>query len=54
MRSTVNRNIWRLFVAHGISIPFPQREVRVIGLPDGIAPAAGAAGPAAGRQPQDA
>ncbi|NAX49865.1 mechanosensitive ion channel family protein [Burkholderia pseudomallei] len=54
VRSTVNRNIWRLFVAHGISIPFPQREVRVIGLPDGIAPAAGAAGPAAGRQPQDA
>lgn len=39
VRSAINRNIWRLFVAHGISIPFPQREVRVTGLPHGIAPA---------------
>lgn len=37
VRSTVNRNIWRLFSEHGISIPFPQREVRVVGLPDGFA-----------------
>lgn len=36
VRSTVNRNIWRLFSEHGISMPFPQREVRVIGLPDGF------------------
>ncbi|CAN0623027.1 MscS Mechanosensitive ion channel [Burkholderia multivorans] len=36
VRSTVNRNIWRLFSAHGIEIPFPQREVRVVGLPDGF------------------
>ncbi|MBN3771104.1 mechanosensitive ion channel family protein, partial [Burkholderia sp. Se-20378] len=42
VRSSVNRNIWRLFSEHGISIPFPQREVRVVGLPDGF-PAAGAA-----------
>jgi small-conductance mechanosensitive channel len=32
----VNRNIWRLFTEHGISIPFPQREVRVVGLPEGF------------------
>ncbi|KDB09398.1 MscS Mechanosensitive ion channel [Burkholderia sp. lig30] len=36
VRSTVNRNIWRLFCAHGIEIPFPQRDVRVVGLPDGF------------------
>lgn len=36
VRSSVNRNIWRLFGEHGISIPFPQREVRVVGLPDGF------------------
>jgi small-conductance mechanosensitive channel len=31
VRSTVNRNIWRLFSEHGVSIPFAQREVRIIG-----------------------
>ncbi|MBU9515786.1 mechanosensitive ion channel family protein [Burkholderia multivorans] len=36
VRSNVNRNIWRLFHEHGISIPYPQREVRVIGLPDAL------------------
>lgn len=36
VRSAVNRNIWRLFTEHGISIPFPQREVRVVGLPEGF------------------
>jgi len=30
VRSTVNMNIWRLFNEHGISIPFSQREVRII------------------------
>jgi small-conductance mechanosensitive channel len=40
VRSNVNRNIWRLFSENGISIPFPQREVRVVGLPDGFAPGA--------------
>lgn len=44
VRSSVNRNIWRLFSEHGISIPFPQREVRVVGLPDGFAAAGVAAG----------
>jgi small-conductance mechanosensitive channel len=32
VRSTVNLNIWRLFKEHGISIPFTQREVRIIGV----------------------
>lgn len=36
VRSAVNRNIWRLFCEHGVSIPFPQRDVRVVGLPDGF------------------
>ncbi len=31
VRSTVNLNIWRLFDEHGISIPFAQREVRIVG-----------------------
>ncbi len=31
VRSAVNLNIWRLFAANGISIPFAQREVRIIG-----------------------
>ena len=26
--------LWDTFKAHGIAIPFPQREVRVIGLPE--------------------
>ncbi|WP_175158313.1 mechanosensitive ion channel family protein [Paraburkholderia fynbosensis] len=31
VRSTVNRNIWRLFSEHGIAIPLAQREVRLVG-----------------------
>lgn len=31
VRSAVNRNIWRLFSEHGISIPLAQREVRIVG-----------------------
>jgi small-conductance mechanosensitive channel len=31
VRSAVNRNIWRLFSEHGISIPYAQREVRIVG-----------------------
>ncbi|HET7757615.1 MAG TPA: mechanosensitive ion channel domain-containing protein [Steroidobacteraceae bacterium] len=30
VRSDVNRAIWRIFRAHGVTIPFPQREVRII------------------------
>ena len=38
VRSTVNRNIWRLFSEHGISIPLAQREVRIVGLAGGAMP----------------
>jgi len=31
VRSAVNRNIWHLFSEHDISIPFAQREVRIVG-----------------------
>ncbi|MFC5428685.1 mechanosensitive ion channel family protein [Paraburkholderia denitrificans] len=31
VRSAVNVNIWRLFGEHGISIPFAQREIRIVG-----------------------
>ena len=31
--SDVNRAIWRIFQANQISLPYPQREVRIIGAP---------------------
>jgi len=31
VRSSVNRNIWRLFSEHDIAIPLAQREVRIVG-----------------------
>jgi small-conductance mechanosensitive channel len=31
IRSDINLKIWRDFKAAGIEIPYPQREVRVIG-----------------------
>ncbi|RFU46357.1 mechanosensitive ion channel family protein [Paraburkholderia sp. DHOC27] len=34
VRSAVNRNIWRLFRANNISIPFPQREMHIVGSGD--------------------
>lgn len=30
-RSTVNRNVWRLFNEHGISIPYARRDVHLVG-----------------------
>ncbi|MHB9841310.1 mechanosensitive ion channel family protein [Paraburkholderia terrae] len=30
VRSNVNRNIWRLFSENGITIPYAQREVRIV------------------------
>jgi small-conductance mechanosensitive channel len=38
VRSAVNRNIWRLFSEHEISIPFAQREVRIVGNISGAMP----------------
>ncbi len=34
VRSTINRNIWRLFGEHGIAMPYAQREVRIVGAGD--------------------
>jgi small-conductance mechanosensitive channel len=36
LRSALNHAIWRSFQANGIRIPFPQRELRVVGLPNGL------------------
>jgi small-conductance mechanosensitive channel len=41
LRSDLNRAIWKAFQEHGIAVPFPQREVRLVGR------AAGANGTAA-------
>lgn len=30
-RSTVNRNVWRLFKEHGISIPYARRDIHLVG-----------------------
>jgi len=36
--SDVNRAIWRALKEHGISVPFPQREMRILGaLPPALA-----------------
>jgi small-conductance mechanosensitive channel len=40
VRSAVNLNIWRLYSEHGISIPFAQREVRIVGQPVAAIPGA--------------
>jgi small-conductance mechanosensitive channel len=55
LRSSLNLAIWRSFQANGIGIPFPQREVRIVGgsvhtgVPGAVGAAAdtGPAGPAA-------
>lgn len=45
VRSDVNRAIWRIFRAHGVTMPLPQRETRILqprptpSLPDGSAQA---------------
>lgn len=31
LKSDINLAIWRLFKQHNIEIPFPQREVRIVG-----------------------
>jgi len=44
LRSALNQSILRLFVANGIRIASPQRELRIVGATDGVAVAS--AGPA--------
>ncbi len=33
LRSDLNLAIWKAFQRHGIGVPFPQREVRIVGMP---------------------
>ncbi len=41
VRSDVNRAIWRIFRSHGVTMPFPQRDVRIVaGRAAGSRPAA--------------
>jgi small-conductance mechanosensitive channel len=48
VRSDVNRAIWRIFRAHGVKIPVPQQETRLLEPRVRAYPGAAAAGPAAG------
>jgi small-conductance mechanosensitive channel len=41
VRSDVNRAIWRIFRAHGITIPVPQQETRLLPRRAPHAPAPG-------------
>jgi small-conductance mechanosensitive channel len=52
LRSDLYRELWRAFREHGVRIPYPQREIRMLGPegaggpPDGLAEAEkGAASP---------
>ncbi|APR34744.1 mechanosensitive ion channel family protein [Paraburkholderia sp. SOS3] len=47
VRSAVNRNIWRLFTENGISIPYAQRDVRIVGAGTADAHTVNVAAPAA-------
>ncbi|MBL8408536.1 MAG: mechanosensitive ion channel protein MscS, partial [Candidatus Accumulibacter sp.] len=41
VRSAINLMIWNSFREHGIEIPFPQREVRLLGgMPSASVPGA--------------
>jgi small-conductance mechanosensitive channel len=48
VRSDVNRAIWRIFRAHGVKIPVPQQETRLLEPRTRAYPGAGPAGPSAG------
>lgn len=39
LQSEINLKIWQAFKAHNISIPFPQREVRILNAPESTADA---------------
>jgi small-conductance mechanosensitive channel len=47
VRSDVNRAIWRIFRAHGVKIPVPQQETRLLEPRARAYPGAGVAGPGA-------
>ncbi len=49
VRSDVNRAIWRIFRAHGVTMPFPQREIRMRDPGAGKPPAPAVAPPTPGR-----
>jgi small-conductance mechanosensitive channel len=44
LRSALNRGIWRSFQSHGIKIPFPQREMRILNPLDTGLPTSATAG----------
>ena len=48
IRSDVNRAIWRIFRAHGVKIPVPQHETRLLGPRGSGYPGTGVAGSTAG------
>jgi small-conductance mechanosensitive channel len=35
VRSEINLAIWRSFKAHGVTMPFPQREITIKSAPTG-------------------
>ncbi len=39
LRSSINRRLWKSFQAAGIKIPYPQRELRILGSQDATDPA---------------
>ncbi|MFO1414425.1 MAG: mechanosensitive ion channel [Burkholderiales bacterium] len=43
VRNSLNRKIFTAFKAHGVSIPYPRRDIQVIGAPAGVPPAPPAA-----------
>ena len=36
--SDVRVKVWHLFHEHGIKFPFPQRDVHIVDVPDGLFP----------------
>lgn len=51
VKSNVNRAIWRTLQEHKVTVPFPQRELRIVGNPQAALPAASDSDPAAGQAP---
>jgi len=52
VKSNVNRAIWRTLQEHKVTVPFPQRELRIVGTPPApLASAADGESPPSGTQP---